>query len=440
MLNAALGAISTLADAGGVARAVQGRLYQKENVSWIRRNYVLDTQAMRLDLLSSAKDEIRAHYETYLTRLDTLLLVTALLWPFGLASLQFSDEFIPQTEDVCGYCIEAKHPWLISVWVWLVGIILFLPMWSCTLLVRCKLKLDSWLKLSLASLNQERRATLTALNQPVKVMQEGDPTAAPKAETAMSEELHKEMEEVVQRLGSFIVQYQDQFSHVWNVECGGQVRLATALLGFDAVFALLLTAFMFWLYLMNHSEPGNNFYGTATFLAAIIGVGLLSPFFYIFGSWICSRKDVDGGGGFNNLVTPRAPAVRENMARSSSERSTSRENTLRSTVVSRESTIGQHVASSNSGIIRSESGSGLFRQRSGNQAAAPVSTVSPAAVSLPDSSGASQHNNVTGSQASQPSQLSVVESVGSFQDASSFHDDQAAGESFESAVGTFKRR
>merc|ERR1740117_2604821 len=134
MLNAALGAISTLADAGGVARAVQGRLYQKENVSWIRRNYVLDTQAMRLDLLSSAKDEIRAHYETYLTRLDTLLLVTALLWPFGLASLQFSDEFIPQTEDVCGYCIEAKHPWLISVWVWLVDIILFLPMWSCTLL------------------------------------------------------------------------------------------------------------------------------------------------------------------------------------------------------------------------------------------------------------------------------------------------------------------
>ena len=44
-------------------------------------------------------------------------MVLALIWPFALNTIQFSDPFVPESEADCPECVEAKHTWLVGLWV-----------------------------------------------------------------------------------------------------------------------------------------------------------------------------------------------------------------------------------------------------------------------------------------------------------------------------------
>jgi hypothetical protein len=298
-LGAAATALGAMSDVGGLMVVAQNYKHQQENVRWIRRNYVLDTHALRLDLLSNAKDEIRVHYDTYVGRLDTLVLVNALLLPFGLASLQFTDFFIPTTskmgedecgeDDECDQWVESRHPWMVTFWTYRVGLTLFMPAWSIVLLIRCRTKLDSWLKSSLDHLSTERRlqvqgfCTGSQAGSFTHSMVAPTESRRPDAENKASEEIHREMHDVVARLGHFIVSYQDQFFRVWNNECGWMVRLSITLLFIAAVSALALTSLMFWMWVYNQatSPGGDNFHGASTLFCVVIGFGLVCPVIYL---------------------------------------------------------------------------------------------------------------------------------------------------------------
>lgn len=261
--------LSHLANVGQFVEIGQGHAYQREQIRWTRRAYMLDTQALRLDLLGNAKDEIRAHYDTYVSRTDTLLLVDALLWNFALASLQFAEEFVPQKKGDCDYCIEASHPWLIKLWVVLVGLTLVLPFWSILMLIRCKSKLDNWLEVSLASLNRERRMTVTGVEH------------AGRSEQEQQAKAQLEIEEVINRLGGFIIRYQDHFSQIWNVECGKLYGAATTLLWLSAVNAISLVSFMFWFYVVNwQANPWKVHYH----FVFVMGMGMILPAAYVLWS------------------------------------------------------------------------------------------------------------------------------------------------------------
>jgi len=260
-----------MASVGQFMELGQAHAQQKEQIRWSRRSYLLDIQALRLDLLCHAKDEIRAHYHLYVDRLETFLLVNALFMTFGLASLQFTTPFFPKTPDcegdwTTGDCIEAHHPWLVTVWAWLVAATLVFPFWSILMLIRSKLKLHGWLDRSFASLNQERRLTIEASNQTDSGM------------AINEEQAHREVEQVVSRLGRFIVVYQDQFANIWNIECGGLVRTATALLWMTTSMAVLLVSLMFWMFLINQ---GWKF--APTHFVVVNLIGFVVP--CIFGVW-----------------------------------------------------------------------------------------------------------------------------------------------------------
>lgn len=283
---------------GSVAQFVeigQGHAHQQEQLRWTRRCYVLDTQTLRLDLLSAAKGEIRAHYDIYVGRLDTFLLINALLMPFGLASLQFSGPFILRNgeDGSCddafgGTCIEAEHKWIITFWSWLVALILIFPFWSILMLIRCKLKLDSWLERSLASLNRERRITIN--NAQGQINANGS--------KSKEETVHEEMEQVVSRLGGFIVHYQDQFARIWNMECNSMVIAAVVLLWTSAAMAVILVSVMFWIFLYNRT--GHQHSSHIHFIA-VNALGVAIPVVYII--WhFCTHESV---------TTPFAPVSPE---------------------------------------------------------------------------------------------------------------------------------
>jgi len=276
-----------MANLGQFVEIGQGHAHQREQIRWTRRAYILDTQTLRLDLLSAAKDEIRAHYDTYVGRLDTLLVVDALLWPFALASLQFAQEFVPQAAEDCPTCVEAENPWMVWLWVWIVGMILVLPFWSILMIIRCKLKLDGWLEFSLANLNQERR--MTVAGSPAELLPDKD----------AGEAMHQEMEQVVSHLGGFIVEYQDHFARVWSVECKGLVDTATALLWLSAVNAIALTALMIWIWMVN--RPGEQTAAPYIF-AMVIFVGFSVPAIYIV-SRRC-RRTWEGAGWDISMAVP----------------------------------------------------------------------------------------------------------------------------------------
>ncbi|CAJ1438952.1 unnamed protein product [Effrenium voratum] len=156
-----LGAIGAFLDqvqnVGQMVEIGQSHVHQQEQIRWARRAYQLESQSVRLDVFDHVKEEIRSHHDTYMGRIDALLLVLALVWPFGLNTIQFSDPFVPQTEMECEDCIEVQYTWLVGAWIMLLGMILILPFWGILMLIRCKLKLDRWLEYSLARLNQARR-------------------------------------------------------------------------------------------------------------------------------------------------------------------------------------------------------------------------------------------------------------------------------------------
>ncbi|CAE7216074.1 unnamed protein product [Symbiodinium sp. KB8] len=110
-----LNGIGHLANLGQFVEIGQGQAFQREQMQWARRAYCLDSRALRIDLLNAVKEDVRDHHQTYASRIDTLLLVHTLLLTFALATLQYSDQFVPVSG--CVECEENEHPWLVTCWV-----------------------------------------------------------------------------------------------------------------------------------------------------------------------------------------------------------------------------------------------------------------------------------------------------------------------------------
>lgn len=290
---------------GQIAQIGQSQAHQQEQIRWVRRSHRLQAQSLRLDALDHAKEEIRSHYDTYAGRLDTLLLALALIWPFALNTIQFSDRFVPDNEIECPDCVQGEHPWLIGVWVMLVGTVLILPFWGILMLIRCKLKLDWWLEQCLKDLNRERRAFVIGLPPPA--MPESSLVATLR-KTLSSPRLgrrDKKLEEredaeetetthfVLHVLGT-VLGYQEKLSKIWISECGWLVHTATMLLWMSAVAALLLTSTSMWILLVN--TGGAHAYYSKYFAALILGGGCAAPAVYIGRQKYFDREDDDIGG------------------------------------------------------------------------------------------------------------------------------------------------
>eukprot|EP00913_Durusdinium_trenchii_P024841 g23316.t1 len=116
-----LNGIGHLANLGQFVEIGQGQAFQREQMQWARRAYCLDSRALRIDLLNAVKEDTE----------DTLLVVHTLLLTFALATLQYSDQFVPVSG--CVECEENEHPWLVTCWVYAVSGILILPFWGIVL-------------------------------------------------------------------------------------------------------------------------------------------------------------------------------------------------------------------------------------------------------------------------------------------------------------------
>ncbi|CAK8993422.1 unnamed protein product [Durusdinium trenchii] len=226
--------------------------FQREQMQWARRAYCLDSRALRIDLLNAVKEDVRDHHQTYASRIDTLLVVHTLLLTFALATLQYSDQFVPVSG--CVECEENEHPWLVTCWVYAVSGILILPFWGIVLLIWSKLQLDHWLE---------------SLSADVNVESLGDREGT---------ELLERVEGAVTRLSSFVVEHQESFKRVWNQECRFMISAATVFLWVSCVLAILITAGMFWLFLQNHMTDQHRHAATHFALCTILG--LLAPVAY----------------------------------------------------------------------------------------------------------------------------------------------------------------
>ncbi|CAJ1344282.1 unnamed protein product [Effrenium voratum] len=116
--------------------------------------------ALRLDLIAALKEDIRDHYANHTAQVDTLLVVTTLLFTFGLATLQFSDPFVLKTKEECEDCVEVMNPAIAYVWIVLVASVLLFPFWSLVMALWCKIQLDRWLRGVSKTLNVELRWAL----------------------------------------------------------------------------------------------------------------------------------------------------------------------------------------------------------------------------------------------------------------------------------------
>lgn len=242
--SAVLGAVGHIANLGTFAEMGQSQAHQQEQIKWTRRAYRLDKHAIRIDLLNAAKEDIRDHYETYITRIDTMLLVHTLLFTFALATLQFSDSFVLQAADVCPNCIEVRYAWITYLWIILiVGMIVF-PFWSMVSSIWCKLQLDNWLENSVATLNQEFRSHLWTNSL-------ADEDEVTKQDEAKAEEA---IQEYITNLGRFVMKYQYDFNQLWSEECELLVKAASRSLWVSAGVAVCLTALMFGLFLGNRGD------------------------------------------------------------------------------------------------------------------------------------------------------------------------------------------
>mmetsp|Transcript_53696 Transcript_53696/g.148927 ORF Transcript_53696/g.148927 Transcript_53696/m.148927 type:complete len:422 (-) Transcript_53696:150-1415(-) len=258
----------------------QSQVHQREQMKWVRAAYHLDSQSLRLDVLDHAKEEIRSHYDTYVGRIDTLLLVLALIWPFGLNTIQFSDPFLPMTEAVCPDCVEAEHWGLVAFWVTLIAIVLILPFWGILMLIRCKLKLDGWLEYSLAGLHEKRRRIIIA-GVPATPKRPARTISSMSTATSKEEVLEQQDDDtpqVVSELVNCVLEHQEYLQRMWAAECGWLVRASMMLLWMSAFAALLLTSVSLWIFLVN--KRGWHEYCSTWFGVLILG-GMLGPALYL---------------------------------------------------------------------------------------------------------------------------------------------------------------
>lgn len=286
---ALLAALGHVANVGQFVEIGQGHAHQREQIRWSRRNYSLDSQALKIDLLGAARDDVRGTYESYVERLDSLLLLNALLLPFALNTLQFSGQFVPglncMDRNDPNTCIEVKYAWVHTFWVYQVGIDLFIPFWSILILLNCKQKLDSWLQKTLDDLQRMRRMIIS-----------NDPPENAAWSKAAEESMAAEQKRIVACLGGFIVDYQDLFMDLWKSECAPLVAAATVLLWSSATVAIILTAFMFWVYLVDREHVDN---GDDWHFLGITFVGFLIPIVYFVRSW---RRKPTRTPSFNSVA------------------------------------------------------------------------------------------------------------------------------------------
>lgn len=271
---------------GQVAELCQSHVHQREQVYWTKRAYHIDSQSIRLDALDHAKEEIRSHYDTYVGQIDTMLLVLALIWPFALNTIQFSDAFIPgqQPESECfeGECIETVHPPLLGAWIGLTAIILILPFWGILMLIRCKMKLDNWLEYSLSRLRRERKRVVR-VSQPHLHSEGGEPPEGtmwswdPEREAEMSHD--DETEQLVFRLVNVVMKMQEYLAEIWKGECAWLVHASTMLLWMSAVAALLLTSLSLWIFL---KDKGGTHAACSPYFLGLILLSIIAPGLYIF--------------------------------------------------------------------------------------------------------------------------------------------------------------
>lgn len=208
-----------------------------------------------------------------------MLLVLALIWPFALATIQFSDPFVPQTASECEFCIEVKFSGLVGVWVCLLATVLILPFWGILMLIRCKLKLDRWLEYALARLNRARQE-----------INEGKPEAT---DREGEDQEHDDTLEVVGSLVNMVAECQEYLALIWTHECGWLVHASTSLLWVSAAAALMLTAESVWLFLVNKGEPHSTY---APLFAIIVFFGLASPLAYLI--QIRTFDEIDPPSGY----------------------------------------------------------------------------------------------------------------------------------------------
>eukprot|EP00929_Paragymnodinium_shiwhaense_P045211 TRINITY_DN23127_c0_g1_i1.p1 TRINITY_DN23127_c0_g1~~TRINITY_DN23127_c0_g1_i1.p1 ORF type:complete len:354 (+),score=63.10 TRINITY_DN23127_c0_g1_i1:107-1168(+) len=314
---ALLGALGHLANLGQFVEIGQGHVHQREQVRWSQRNYKLDAQALKIDLLGAARDDVRGTYDTFIERLDTLLLLNALLLPFALNTLQFSGDFIPHTETTCELpdddCLEVRHAWLVTVWVYLVGASLIMPFWSLLLLLRCKIQLDDWLSNTLEQL-QEIRREIIAIDMP---SMEGRGNSMDNA----AERCAELQEEIVKKLGSFIVDYQDLFNDLWEGRCASLMYYATRMLIWSTIVAVALVGFMFWLYLSN--RRGDDMLHSNRHFAVLMVAALLIPGITFLWQRYSGRQPSSSAMNqqFGGLGRRRGPTPFANIAHASSTRS-----------------------------------------------------------------------------------------------------------------------
>eukprot|EP00928_Gymnodinium_smaydae_P087351 TRINITY_DN71626_c0_g1_i1.p1 TRINITY_DN71626_c0_g1~~TRINITY_DN71626_c0_g1_i1.p1 ORF type:complete len:444 (-),score=45.09 TRINITY_DN71626_c0_g1_i1:233-1510(-) len=284
-----LSGLGHLANLGQFAEIGQAHAYQREQMQWARRAYCLDSRALRIDLLNAVKEDVRDHHQTYAGRIDTLLLVHTLLLTFALATLQYSDQFVPSSE--CVDCEEVEHPWMVFAWVYSVVGILILPFWSIVMLIWTKLQLDHWLENSLGRLNLELRSSLSA-----QALPELSPPSQTEGATAnsISEKegtlLLERVEGAVNRLSIFVAEHQDSFQRIWNRECRLMINASTVFLWVSCALAIAITAFMFWLFLENHMQGVHR--TASTHFAVATLCGLVAPIGYaaVYGWRLQSRE------------------------------------------------------------------------------------------------------------------------------------------------------
>jgi len=314
-----LNGIGHLANLGQFVEIGQGQAFQREQMQWARRAYCLDSRALRIDLLNAVKEDVRDHHQTYASRIDTLLLVHTLLLTFALATLQYSDQFVPVSG--CVECEENEHPWLVTCWVYSVSGILILPFWGIVMLIWSKLQLDHWLETSIGRLNVELRLSLSADFSQETANGEG-------LQDRDGSQLLEKVEGAVTRLGTFVVEHQESFKRVWNKECRFMISAATVFLWVSCILAILITSGMFWLFLQNHME-GQHRHASSHFALCTLS-GLLAP--AVYGLWfrlVCRRPGASTNGQtdiFEDCIEPVAaesaggPALLENVAASASSR------------------------------------------------------------------------------------------------------------------------
>lgn len=273
-----LAALSHLANVGTFVNVGQEHAHQREQVRWNIRNYALDMQALKIDLLGEARDDVRGTYQTYAEQLDTALLLNALLLPFAPGILQLSDDFVPPTEDECPYCIEAHNPWLNTCAIYMIGFCLILPFWALLMLLRCKIWLDNWLQNTLDKLQGLRRMMI--LHPPHDA---NTPNAANinmrQADTC------NDQEQILVHLTQFVGEYQDLFLESWTRQCAPLFYLALRLLLSSVIMAVMLIGLLLWMYLKN--RQGQQNIDNVHFLWLIIA-GLLVPVIYFLRQ--CSLK------------------------------------------------------------------------------------------------------------------------------------------------------